>query len=101
MKSTMGGSVMRTKPVIRTSTTSTPDQDMMGYGFFGDVWDGVKKGFNWVKDNQVISKVTGIIPDSRARVLSGVLGSVGLGKKKRKKRTASKGMTGGGTVIRV
>lgn len=32
---------------------STVESDMDGTGFFGDVWKGLKSGYNWVKKNVI------------------------------------------------
>jgi hypothetical protein len=32
---------------------STVESDMEGTGFFGDVWKGLKSGYNWVKKNVI------------------------------------------------
>jgi hypothetical protein len=63
-----------------------------GDGFFGDMWNGIKKAANFVKDNKIISKVAGLTGNP---VLSGVTGMVGLGKKKGKaKKSKSQGGKG-------
>ena len=91
-----------------TVITTTP-VGMQGEGFFGDVWNGIKKGANWVKDNNVISKglnvIGGVVPGPYGSVLragSGLAGSIGLGKKKGKGKgkMAGRGMGGAGTVMR-
>jgi len=32
---------------------STVESDMEGTGFFGDLWKGIKSGYNWVKKNVI------------------------------------------------
>ncbi len=50
-----------------------------GGGFWSGVWNGVKKGYDWVKDNHVVSTITAAagqpIPAAVGRIL-------GFGKKK-------------------
>jgi hypothetical protein len=58
--------------------------NIRGAGFFGDLWNGVKSGANWIKDNHILSTVGSLIPDARAQAGAKVLGSFGLGRKKRK-----------------
>ena len=91
----------------KSTVITTMPVGMQGEGFFGDVWNGIKKGANWIKDNQVISKglnaLGGVVPGpygSALRAGSGLAGSIGLGKK-RKGKMKGRGMGGAGTVIRV
>jgi hypothetical protein len=60
-----------------------------GKGFFGDLWNGVKSGANWIKDNHILSTVGSLIPDARAQAGSKVLGSLGLGRKRKRKQPRS------------
>jgi hypothetical protein len=57
---------------------------MRGEGFFGDVWDGIKKAANWVKDRKIISGVAKAIPNPISQVVGNVAGAVGLGKRRGK-----------------
>jgi hypothetical protein len=54
-----------------------------GEGFFSDLWDGVKKGFNFVKDNKLISTVGSLIPDARAQAAAQTASKLGLGKRQK------------------
>ena len=51
-----------------------------GKGFWGDLWSGVKKVFNFAKDNKVISTVAGMIPHPVAQRIGAAAGSVGMGR---------------------
>ena len=50
-----------------------------GTGFF----DFIKKGFNWLKDNKVISTVAKMIPNPISQTVGNVAGQLGLGKHRR------------------
>ncbi len=62
-----------------------------GSGFFGDVWNGIKKAANWVKDQKLISKGLNLIPDPRAKAAAGLAGSIGLGRRRRVRRRRAGG----------
>lgn len=47
----------RTGRKKRSGVRIPPELDQDGYGFFGDLWNGAKKAFGWIKDNKVVSKV--------------------------------------------
>lgn len=51
-----------------------------GSGFFGDLWSGIKKAGNWVKDNRIISGVAKAIPNPISQVVGNVAHAVGLGR---------------------
>jgi hypothetical protein len=55
---------------------------LTGKGFWGDLWSGVKKVFNFAKDNKVISTVAGMIPHPVAQRIDAAAGSVGMGRYK-------------------
>ena len=60
-----------------------------GKGFFGDVFNGIKKGFNFLKDNKVISGVASLIPHPGAQGIAQGARLFGMGKgKKHKLRVA-------------
>ena len=69
---------------------------MRGSGFFGDLWSGIKKGFNYVKDNKLLSKGLALIPHPGAQKLAGVAGAVGLGRRRVRRTTRS--MSGGSSI---
>ena len=51
-----------------------------GKGFWGSLWNGIKKGVGWLKDNKVISTVAKLIPHPAAQQVAGVAGAVGMGR---------------------
>ena len=53
-----------------------------GKGFWGSLWNGIKKGVGWLKDNKVISTVAKLIPHPAAQQVGAVAGSVGMGRYK-------------------
>lgn len=55
-----------------------------GAGFFGNLWNGVKKAANWVKDKKIISRVLNVIPDGRAKAAGAAAGALGLGRRRRR-----------------
>ena len=55
-------------------------QQLKGDGFFGDLWSGVKKAANWVKDNKIISKVGSVIPIPAVQQAAKVADMAGLGR---------------------
>ena len=70
-----------------------------GSGFFGDLWGGIKKAANWVKDQKLISKGLGLVSKiapgaygSAAGAAGNVAGQLGLGRRRRVRRRR---MTGG------
>jgi hypothetical protein len=65
---------------------------MQGEGIFGDIWSGIKKGFNYVKDNKLLSKGLALIPDSRAQTLARGASAVGLGKRRRPRKMKGMGI---------
>jgi hypothetical protein len=71
---------------------------MRGDGFFGDVWSGIKKAANWVKDNKVISGVAKALPIPGAQVVGNIAGAVGLGRRRRRGGMRT-GMRGGAILI--
>jgi len=56
-----------------------------GEGFFGDVWNGIKKGFNFIKDNKLASGVASLIPHPMAQSIATGAKMAGMGRGKRKK----------------
>jgi hypothetical protein len=61
-----------------------------GGGFFGDLWDGIKKGFGTVMG--VAKPILGMIPHPVAQGASKIMDSLGMGKthKRRGRRTWGK-----------
>lgn len=60
---------------------------MRGEGFFGDVWNGIKKAGNWIKDQKIISNVgnaLGSVGVPYAGAVGKVAGAVGLGKRRKR-----------------
>lgn len=57
-----------------------------GAGFWGDVWNGIKKVGGVIKDSKLISKSLAGNPDPRAQTAASIAGSLGFGKKKRSAR---------------
>lgn len=57
-----------------------------GKGFFGNIWNGLKKVGNFIKDNHVISSAVGLLPGPYAK--AGALGArlAGLGRRRRRVR---------------
>lgn len=49
-KATMKGKGL-TMTISPAEVLSTIESDMEGTGFFGDLWKGLKSGYNWVKKN--------------------------------------------------
>jgi hypothetical protein len=54
-----------------------------GAGFFGDVWSGLKTGYNVLKGIQP-SRFIGLIPHPGAQGIASGLKTVGLGRKRRR-----------------
>lgn len=52
-----------------------------GNGFFGDVWSGLKKGYNYLKQVQP-SQYVGMVQHPYAQNIATALKTVGLGKTK-------------------
>lgn len=50
-----------------------------GTGFFGDVWDGVKKVGGFLKDSKILSTVGSMIPHAGVQTGARFLGQLGLG----------------------
>ena len=67
-----------------------------GAGFFGDMWDGIKSGFNTVAS--IAQPILSIIPHPGAQMASQALGVTQglLGHGKRARRTGGDGLTGAG-----
>ena len=51
-----------------------------GRGFFGKVWNGIKKAANYVKDKKLISKIANLIPHPAAKAVGTAASAVGLGR---------------------
>jgi len=56
-----------------------------GEGFFGDLWDGVKKVGGFLKDSKILSTVGSMIPIPGVQAGAKIAGQLGFGKKKKKK----------------
>ncbi len=56
----------------------------IGGSFFGNVWNGIKKAANFVKDNKLISKGLALIPHPGAQAAAKVAGTVGIGRRRRR-----------------
>ena len=56
---------------------------MHGEGFFGDLWDGVKKVGGFLKDSKILSGVASAIPHPYAQTAAPILKQIGLGKRKK------------------
>ena len=54
-----------------------------GQGFFGDLWSGIKKGFNFIKDNKLVSGVASLIPHPMAQRIAAGAKMAGMGKRKK------------------
>jgi len=78
-----GGMTLRTAVYRPTFSTQ------YGNGFFGSVWNGIKKAGNFVGANKLISTgldVAGMVGVPGASMAGKVAKQVGLGNKKRKRR---------------
>ena len=66
------------RTIIRKTTRrkTTKKGTMRGRGFK----DSLMTGLRFIKDNKVISGLTGMIPDGRAQTVSRLAGMVGLGR---------------------
>lgn len=77
-----------------------PGFHQTGSGFFGDVWDGIKRGASAVNDvlksTKAVSTIAGLIPDGRAQVIGKVAGMAGYGEKKKKKKKGAGKQKGAG-----
>ena len=62
--------------------------DMHGRGFFGKLWEGIKKGFKFIKDKKLVSGIASLIPHPAAQGIAQGAKLVGMGKKKKKLRVA-------------
>ena len=56
-----------------------------GGGFWGDVWDGIKKVGGIIKDNKLLSGGLSLIPHPYAQLGAKGAGMLGLGRKRKKK----------------
>lgn len=72
---------------------STVESDMDGTGFFGDIWKGLKSGYNWVKKNvidtdiyqktikplvkQGVSTLSGMVPAEYRPISDALVGEIG------------------------
>lgn len=82
-----GAGKMRQRPVRRR-----------GRGFFGNVWNGIKKAANWVKDKKLISRGLNLIPHPGAKAAGAIAGSLGLGRR-RKRRVVRRKRRQGGSIV--
>ena len=57
-----------------------------GKGFFGNLWNGIKRAASWVKSNKIISRVANAIPHPYAKAIGTAAGAVGLGRRRRSTR---------------
>lgn len=73
-------------PGGRISPYLTNPELLDGGAWYDDLWSGIKKAANFVKDNKVISTVTGLIPHPAAQVGSVIAKAVGVGRHKKKCR---------------
>ena len=55
--------------------------NQQGKGFFGNLWKGIKKVANFVKDNKLVSKGLSAAGQGQA---AGIASQLGLGRRKRK-----------------
>ena len=62
--------------------------DQNGNGFFSDVWKGIKKGANFIKDNKLLSRglsaAGNLTGNSALKKAGNVAGQVGLGRGRRR-----------------
>ena len=85
---------MPVKKATKKKVSKRKPKSMQGVGFWGDVWSGIKKAANFVKDNKLVSKGLNLIPDARAKSAAKAAEAIGLGKKKRgPRKMRGKGMT--------
>jgi hypothetical protein len=70
---------------------------MHGAGFFGDIWGGIKKVANFIKDKKILSTLASVVPLPGASGASKVLGVAGLGRQ-RKKQAGGRMLLGPGYV---
>ena len=82
-KSTLGGRKRRKRRPQAGGKFVIMPMPQNGGNIFGTVWNGIKKGANFVKDKKLISTITGLIPNPVAQITSKVAGAVGLGKRRR------------------
>ena len=59
-------------------------QNQHGEGFFGSLWDGIKKGFNFIKDKKLVSGIASLIPHPMSQGIAQGARLVGMGKGKKK-----------------
>ena len=59
-------------------------QNQHGEGFFGTVRDAIKKGFNFIKDNKLVSGIASLIPHPAAQGIAQGARLVGMGKGRKK-----------------
>ena len=71
-----------------------------GAGIFSDIWSGVKKAANWIKDNKVISRVAKLIPHPKAAVVGDAAEKLGLGRRRGRRPGPKRGrQRGRGLVV--
>lgn len=57
-----------------------------GKGFFGNIWKGLKKAGEVIKDAKLISTGLSLIPHPLGKAAGAITGQLGVGKRKRKRR---------------
>jgi hypothetical protein len=74
---------------------------MAGSGFFGNIWNGIKRAatgaHDFIKNNRLISRGLALIPDARARAAGTAAGALGYGRKRkyRKRHYKKRRLVGG------
>jgi hypothetical protein len=63
---------------------------MAGSGFFGNIWNGIKRAatgaHDFIKNNRLISRGLALIPDARARAAGTAAGALGYGRRRKYKK---------------
>ena len=87
------GSIEMRNYMVKLRNMKKPNKSMKGDGFIDDAYSIIKKGANFIKDNKLLSKglsaASYLIPQYGAQLqtASTIASSVGLGKKKRTKKS--------------
>jgi hypothetical protein len=74
----MPGKSKRPRRVGKRRIRIPAELDQEGYGFWGDLWNGAKKAFGWVRDNKVISKAANALGQG---TIANVAGQLGFGRR--------------------
>lgn len=82
----------RARKAKRTVVVQTGD------GFLSNVWSGIKKGHQFVKDQKLISRGLKLLPGAKAQMASNAAAALGYGRPVRRRRVTRR-QHGGGIML--